>query len=464
VTTQEFKILIDGEGVTGEYGEPGTQPEQVGHGDLVLDPLTLDTVALINRWLSFWDLIKGSEIRRKETLLRFSTLEVLGTQLWRLILNNDVGEALKQIIPGEGKPPTRLSIEFDNSADATLKGLPWEFLFEPQIGFLATKTELLLTRYVTTDKERAKVAQVGDREELRALLIAALPDSKIFAVHRDALRKLKTALEDVSNLSVPPPIDVWNPGAIINELKTRTYHIVHVMGICRGAPGKPLIYLGGEGDEFQDPQQFVEILTVNPTRPRLVILQLCDYVDGDATENFERLAPALIKKQVPAVLALQYAAEVDQADHVGLGKQFYQSLVDGEHIGAAVQASRRRLRLEYSDRRFGTPVLYLQEDGALRRPRSRSEVARSTAPFGTSGGQTIRRKLIDVVDSQGLSDREMDPFLGWVLELDEQLEPAEVKNMVKEKMTADPLDEAARRVFVEMLKALVRLERDNARS
>jgi hypothetical protein len=465
ITTCEFKILVDDKGVTGEYGEPGYEPQTVGHADLFLDELTLDTVSLMNRWLSFWDLIKGSEIRRKETLLEPGTLEVLGKQLWRLILKNDVGKALTEKIPREGKPPIRLSIEFDDKADATLKGLPWEFLFEPEKhGFLATKTELLLTRYVSTDDDRAKFGQVGDKEELRALLIAALPDGDKFAPDREALWKLKTALKDVSNLLVPPPILVWNPGKITTELAARQYHIVHVVGICRGAPGKPQIYLGGGGDGFHDPEQFINILTNSLTRPLLVILQLCDFVDGDATENFERLAPALIRGHVPAVLALQYAAKVDQADDIGLGKQFYQSLVDGEHIGTAVQASRRRLREEGSDRRFGTPVLYLQEDGALRhRPRFRLGARNSTPQSGTPGGQTIGKVLIDVVDSQGLAGAEMDPFLDWVLDLDQQLELAEVKNMVKEKMTAAPLDLASRRVFAEMFKALGRLERGDAR-
>ena len=132
MSTPVFKLLIDGEYVTGEYGRPGYQPSPEGQAKLALDQLTLDTVVLMNRWLSYWDLIQGSGIRRKECLLEPSTLEVLGTQLWRLILDNDVGQALKQRIPKEGKPPIRLSIEFNDKANSTLNGLPWEFLFEPE--------------------------------------------------------------------------------------------------------------------------------------------------------------------------------------------------------------------------------------------------------------------------------------------------------------------------------------------
>jgi CHAT domain len=463
MSTNEFKVLVDDEGVRGEYGPPGRQPKPAGSGELHLDKLTLATVGLMNRWLSYWDVIENSKIKRMQSLLEPETLEILGTQLWQLILDNDVGDALRRKIPRNGKPALRLSIAFKDNADATLRELPWEFLFEPQKrAFLATKTELLLTRYVSTEGERVRVIEVGDKEEVRALLIAALPANNMFLPAKFELGKLRTALQDVANLTVPDPIDVWNPAMIRDVLTETPYHIIHVVGICKGAPGKPEIYLGGGRDGFHDPEQFVELLTVNDTRPQLVILHLCDFIDGDATENFERLAPALIKRQVPAVLALQYAYAVreEKPDYTGLGKQFYQSLVDGHQIGAAVQASRRRLQLERRDRRFGTPVLYLQEDGALRRPPPKPEVAKPAAKSGSSGGQKVKKALIDLVLSLKLDDEKKREALGWVADIDQQLALIDVKNLVKEKIRLAPLDPAMKGVFVEMSLALGRLEQE----
>jgi CHAT domain len=463
MSTYEFKVLIDDEGVKGEYGLPSKQPELAGHAELHLDQLTLKTVALMNRWLSYWDLIEHSGIRRKESLLDSNTLEVLGTQLWRLILDNDVGNALRKKIPQQGKPALRLSIAFKDEADARLKELPWEFLFEPESqSFLATQTELLLTRYVSTAGDRVKVSEIGDKEEVRALLIAALPDDNRFAAPLRELEKLGLALQDVTNLTVPKPIDVWDPVKVSEMLAADPYHIIHVVGICKGAPGKPKIYLGGGEDGFQDPRQFVDILTVNPKQLRLVILHLCDFVDGDATENFERLAPALIERQVPAVLALQYAyeARVTKPDYTGLGKTFYESLVNGEQIGAAVQASRRRLRAEGPDRRFGTPVLYLQEDGALRR-RPQAGGAKPTARPRSSGGPTIQSVLFDVVMSLNLGDEATRKFLGWVLDLDQSVSLTDAQNRLREWMLL-PLDATSKKVLIEMMTALGRLEQERS--
>ena len=466
MTTYEFTILIEDRRVTGQYGVCGEQLQQAGSAELNLDPLALETVGLMNRWLSFWDLIDRSEIRLKETLLQGDTLDVLGTHLWRLILDNDVGRQLKEKIPREGQQPLKLSIEFAPQANEKLKGLPWEFLYEPQNEwYLATKTELLLTRYVTTDREPATVAQAGEKEKLRALLIAALPDKEKFAIHRERLNKLRTALSDLPNLDVPKPIEAWNAETIYQKLAEQPYHIVHVVGICKGTPGHPQIYLGDGGDGYEDPGQFVETLTANPKRPRLVILQLCDFADCDATENFERMAPDLIKRRVPAVLALQYAASADQADadNIGLGKRFYQSLVDGERIGAAVQASRKRLLQDRRDRRFGTPVLYLQqEDVALRRPGSQGEPLKSTAQSGTSE-DAIRKRGFDssivtkalggVVLEAGLGKSEAWDILTWVSDLGRLAGFDAVRIAINEKLQ-QPLAASHLDIYTRMLVCL----------
>jgi hypothetical protein len=469
MSTYEFTIRIDDEGVTGWYGLAGKEKESLGRDDRPIDQLTLDTVELMDGWLHFWDLVQASEIRRKDAFLQPSTLEVLGKQLWQLILANDVGDALKEKIPKKGESPLRLSIEFKDTADQTLQGLPWEFLYEPDHGwFLSTKTELLLTRYVSPPEreEPAVTPMVAGQEQLRVLLVAALPDVRRFAPQREALGKLRTALKDVPNLEVLEPISVWNKNAITDALadKEKPVHVVHVVGICRGAPGKPQIFLGGDGDGFQDPAPLVWSLTSDDVvRPRLVLLQLCDFEDGDATENFERLAPALIKGKVPAVLALQYAARVDQADQVGLGKQFYQALVDGQHIGAAVQTSRRLLHEERQDRRFGTPVLYLEEDGAVFRPVT-AEAQSGKVKAVRSGTTTVRSlagTLMDVVDTaEGLDETKKREILLWIAELDPRSSPAEIRTMVRDRLN-DP-HVATRRAYMSMIMAIGELAKERA--
>jgi hypothetical protein len=464
MSTHEFRIVVDWTSVKGEYGVPGSEP-QVHPAELPRpDPLILHTVTMINRWLCFWDRIHMDESKRlnKDKLIQPRDLQVLGTYLWQILLNNQVGTMLKDKIPKEGsKTPLRLSIEFTQGADEKIKGLPWEFLYEPTHGwFLATKTELLLTRYVSAPERSADVATVGDREDVRALLIAALPPGDLFDPHRIALGKLRTALKDVNGLAEPELIDSWLQEDIAAKLKSEPYHVVHVVGICRGDPGSPEIFLGGGGDGFQDPAEFVQTLTANPTRPRLIILHLCDYVDGDATENFERLAPALVQREVPAVLALQYAIKISESDNVGLGKKFYEKLVAGAHVGAAVQESREELRSRYPGQRFfGTPVLYLEDDEPFRPSVAHSAGDASTAQPAPVRTTTVRTVLLKVVaNASDLSNEEENRLLRWLAALSSEVGLGGARARIQEALLSEPRA-PIQRVYSDMLIALGKLER-----
>lgn len=447
MTTPEFTIRIDARQIAAEYGLPGEQPTWNHEEGLKLDPLTLDTAALLNRWLCFWDRILDSNLRTKEFILDSNTLRILGTHLWQLIFGGSIGQELRARIPSAGGMPLRLSIGFTDEANAILRGLPWEFLYEPtDESFLSTRTELLLTRYVKT-KARSRIQEVG---EVRALLIAALPGNGKFDRHRDALNNLGSALNDIDHLTVVP-IDTWDHETVKTHLTHNHYDIIHVMGRCKGEPGSPKIYLGSHnGDGFEDPDIFVETLTIHRDRPGLVILQLCDFEDGDATENFERLAPKLIKRRVPAVLALQYAAKADQADHVGVGKSFYERIVTGKSIGRAVQESRDQLRSPaQAAHRFGTPVLYLDEDGVLFRPRSGGPSPKS------AGNQPspVQAALLTVVLSAELPDVEFHRLVAWIMNLDSKLDVIKVAELLRAERLRTPQPA----VYQKMVEALVPL-------
>jgi hypothetical protein len=422
MTATEFEIVISDRNVTGSFGRVASPPSETTEDRLPVDDLTLDTVELMERWLNFWRLIiSRKDIRHRETLFERKTFEVVGRQLWSLILNNDVGTNLVRHLENQDDQPLRLVLTFTNSADTKVRGLPWEFLYHPRHGFLAGKTGLLLTRYVHLEEigPRPTVTPVHN-DQLRVLLLAALPDERRFAPEREDLDKLWEQLKAIAQLDPLEPIKSWDTESVQRAVSDpdKPCHIVHVIGICKGAPGNPRVYLGGDDDGFQDPQELVARLTTGHAVPQLVILQLCDYEDGDASENFERLAPALVENGVPAVLALQYAAP---ADEVGVGAAFYRSLIDGEAVGTAVQASREDLAKNV-DRRFATPVLYLGNDGALwkspdAQPRSRQ---RPVTHASTDQRElAVKARLSGVIRGASALDRQQSAALmDWLARLD----------------------------------------------
>lgn len=456
----EFEVVVSDRTVSGSFAAIGAPPSELTESPLTLDPLAMSTVGLMERWLNFWRLISDSSIPHRQSLFERNTFEVVGRQLWRLILDNEVGKSLGAHLDQHQDPPLRLVLTFTNRADPTLRGLPWEFLFHPEHKFLASKTGLLLTRYVHLDQDQGRPTVTAVyNDQLRVLLLAALPAERKFAAEREDLERMRGQLEAMDELDVLEPIEAWDQDQVHDVMATphRPCHIVHVLGICKGPPGRPRLFLGGEGDGFQDPQQLVEGLTAAAT-PQLVILQLCDYEDGDTSENFERLAPALVEKGVPAVLALQYAAP---ADEVGVGADFYRSLIDGKPVGVAVQASREALARSV-DRNFATPVLYLGNDGALRKdsdghldPPTQHPLASAARRMTSSRDVDVKDLLADVIrDYTRLSTPQQQELLDWVAGLGLARDATSTARESIALKLGDGVDDATRTIFRQMLGRL----------
>ena len=86
--------------------------------------------------------------------------------------------------------------------------------------------------------------------------------------------------------------------------------------------------------------------------------------------------------------------------------------MDGRWIGEAVQETRRRLQTPL-DRRFGTPVLYLQEDGALLRPARRSEGDEPLIRQDGQAARSIKDELITIC-ARSLRGPALTQGLQWV--------------------------------------------------
>jgi hypothetical protein len=461
----EFQIRVDGTHVRGWAGDSSTDDDLEQRGEALLQPdsVLLQSTQLLEQWLNCWELITHLDWKQKEMVLQPNTFKVLGQLLWRLILgtpdggDNEVGVRLKEELRVERDSPLRVTITFLPGADPALKGMPWEFLYEEDDDrgrFLATETRFLLTRFVPPRNRRVYVKEAEGN--IRVQFIAALPREK-FALD---ILNFQTFCGEVAEatrgkgLEVLPPIQSWNEEAVREAMSASQCHVVHVVGLCRGEPGDPKMFLEG----WTDPGPLVDALTPDgAARPQLVILQLCDDKDGDASENFERLAPALIDKDVPAVLAMQYAGTAEDG---GVGADFYTRLCDGMKIGEAVQRSRNRLYSGHLNRRFGTPVLYLQGDGPLVLRRKPSQSAGGVRPparkIARITSELIRTTLSDALTEAKLDEASMGAILKWLYPL-QFPDVAHARSEINLRLKG-PVDPAAKRAYGLMLEKLAQLE------
>ena len=98
---------------------------------------------------------------------------------------------------------------------------------------------------------------------------------------------------------------------------------------------------------------------------RLAVLGGCETGRRDGVNVWSGIAPALVKQQLPAVLANQLP--IKDACAIAFSKQFYGALVGGLPIERAVAAGRiAAYNADKDGRDWGVPVLYMRDaDGQL---------------------------------------------------------------------------------------------------
>jgi tetratricopeptide (TPR) repeat protein len=96
---------------------------------------------------------------------------------------------------------------------------------------------------------------------------------------------------------------------------------------------------------------------------RLVFLNSCEGARGSESDAFSSTAATLVRRGVPAVVAMQY--EVTDGAAIEFSRDFYEALADGLPVDAAVTEARAAVSMD-SILEWGTPVLYMHSpDGRV---------------------------------------------------------------------------------------------------
>jgi len=98
---------------------------------------------------------------------------------------------------------------------------------------------------------------------------------------------------------------------------------------------------------------------------RLVVLNSCEGAKGSTRDIFSSTAAILVRRGLPAVLAMQY--EITDRAAITLAKVFYEALAEGTPVDMAVSEARKTISVAAGTTvEWGTPVLYMRSpDGVL---------------------------------------------------------------------------------------------------
>jgi len=296
-----------------------------------------------------------------------SRLAKVGAQEPDLALRRQVGEALFQVLFSGEKVHTRWSesvgrVEHQDYqgmrlalsvSDPALAMVPWELLYDPDREFIATAADRALARYLDVGEPKTIPAS----ERLNILLVVASP-TDLPAITTDEVAKLQASIETLSDDVRLVTLNNKPRDSIRDALLQTDFHVLHFLGHGK-AGGLALTKADGSIDVIDD-ETFAQIFQGRGSL-RLVVLSACHSSQAAADALFGGMGPALVRKRIPAVVAMQYPTVLIETAAI-FSHGFYRALASGRPVDVAVNEARNAISADQTrlaTRDWSTPVLYL---------------------------------------------------------------------------------------------------------
>jgi hypothetical protein len=199
---------------------------------------------------------------------------------------------------------------------------------------------------------------------LRVLLTAAQTPPAI-----DVERELNAAAAALSTMGnrVEVTVEEHLTVAKFQKLARSGFHVWHFIGhggFARDGATGQLLYEASNGDP--EPISALQLgIMLNRSGLRLILLDACS-TGQLATDPFRSVAPALMRAQIPAVIAMQF--RVPEEATLAFSSEFYRALTEGLPLDTCITEGRRAVMNISGIGRpdWGIPVVYTRaQDGRL---------------------------------------------------------------------------------------------------
>ncbi len=254
----------------------------------------------------------------------------------------------------------RLRLNIDLEKEVEVAALPWEFLCDPDQGPLAM-LDAPIVRYLP---QQSVIPGLVTPLPLKVLLTGAQTPPPA-AIERE-LAEVQAALSAFGN-NVQITVEPHLTSAKLRALLREGFHVWHFIGhggVSRDGVTSLLHFEDATGDVADVSARELGIL-LQRSGLRLVVLNACN--SGTLTvDPFRTIAPALVRAQIPAVVAMQFSVPQEAAR--AFAGEFYRTLADGLPIDMCVTEGRKAVMDVAGLRRpdWGIPVVYTRApDGRL---------------------------------------------------------------------------------------------------
>src|SRR4051812_45012921 len=355
-------------------------------------------------------LLRSSATVRRLTTVEERPVQEFGRRLFEFIFPPDVQAHLaasrQQAAQQEG--PLRVQLRV---GPPELAALPWEFLYDPtRDDYLCLTTPLV--RYLDVLEPRRPLTV---KPPLRILAMVAHPDELEALDVEHERRRLTEALADLEgsgrvHLGWVRGQTWWH---LQKEFDQGEWHVFHFIGhgSLDSVTGEGVVaFAGDDGGVHRVGASDLALLLAEEQSLRLVVLNSCDTARATATDRFSSTASTIMRRGIPAIVAMQY--EISDPAAISFARGFYDAIAAQQPVDQAVTRARRAIRISRrSTLEWATPVLYLRSPTGMLF--DLTEVSDSLARH-PAADPTISIASVDAASTQlppENADRDADPTL-----------------------------------------------------
>jgi tetratricopeptide (TPR) repeat protein len=289
----------------------------------------------------------------------------VGSRLYNAVFADAVHECLRRSLDQAREENAQLRIRLRLSDCPELANLPWEMLYDQRDDwFIALSNMTPVVRYVQLpDPPRALHVALP----LKILVIRSEPTDYPELDLDAEWGHVAEALSELTDAGAIAFTELASPtmGDLRRALVQDSFHVLHYMG--HGGfdeqNGGVLLLADRTGHSVPVTAGDLGVLLHDHTNMRLAVLNACEGARTDPTDPFAGVADTLVRRGIPAVVAMQFEFSDDAA--IEFAPALYGALAAGLPVDAAVGEARKAV-YTVSPLEWATPVLYLRAaDGQL---------------------------------------------------------------------------------------------------
>jgi formylglycine-generating enzyme required for sulfatase activity len=252
-----------------------------------------------------------------------------------------------------------------------LAALPWEFLYDRrQAEYVCLSRHTPVVRYLELPQPPRPLAV---SPPLRILGMIASPQDQVPLDIEREKQRVERAIKDLRGQRL---VDLtWLAGQTWRDLQRKMrrgpWHVFHFTGhggFDRNTDEGFVALADDDGQTRRMSATLLARLLADQRSLGLVVLNACEGARGGQRDVFSSTAAILVRRGIPAVLAMQY--EITDRAAIEFARAFYEALADGMPVDAAVAEARKAISLAVANTvEWGTLVLYMRApDGRIFTP------------------------------------------------------------------------------------------------